>query len=398
MASSELLSLIEAAISNSPYLPWFCGCEYQCRLCEEESNKRVIFYSVGSLRGHIETNHGSLWDYILRTALLETKTVIFECKLCDERNIKKNFEAIKAHMVETHPDTSMERYQKMYGENYDSSKDISNEDDEPSSLFEDCRLNEINIENLYCDEKLDVPDIDERSFQELVKVEITAKDENIDFELESEIKEKPSLASPSDSKLKYSMRSKIKTPTEIEKIKFELLKHRTCDKCNFIFKTRIKLKAHLENHYKQEEDLLMKQPESECEYIKSSIFQEFTCHLCQEIFRNTFILRVHIGSHSGEKPHKCDFCDKTFNQKSAKTRHMTRLHTQSGIERKFKCHHCSLKFVCKAEIEIHFKQAENKKEYECKPCDISFKSLAHLTRHQKRSSKHKQKVFKLMDY
>uniref|UniRef100_A0A914H1A0 C2H2-type domain-containing protein n=1 Tax=Globodera rostochiensis TaxID=31243 RepID=A0A914H1A0_GLORO len=51
---------------------------------------------------------------------------------------------------------------------------------------------------------------------------------------------------------------------------------------------------------------------------------------CQKRFRNKFLLKKHRFIHSGEKPHKCPFCDKQFNRKDNLLRHK-KTHLQNGM-------------------------------------------------------------------
>ena len=53
--------------------------------------------------------------------------------------------------------------------------------------------------------------------------------------------------------------------------------------------------------------------------------------------------------HTGEKPHECDKCDKTYRQKGDLKRHQDRDH-----ERKtFKCDNCEKTFARKANLKDH---------------------------------------------
>lgn len=73
------------------------------------------------------------------------------------------------------------------------------------------------------------------------------------------------------------------------------------------------------------------------------------CEFCGKSFANRKILRHHIRTHTKEKPHKCPICFKGFTQPYTVTIHM-RYHTG---ERPFSCCVCNKGFVTKAELKNH---------------------------------------------
>ena len=112
-------------------------------------------------------------------------------------------------------------------------------------------------------------------------------------------------------------------------------------------------------------------------------------------------LRRHMLTHSGEKPHHCEQCKKSFSLKSNLKRHAM---THSG-EKPHHCQHCNKSFVRKDQLVSHMKVHEKSKEksqgfhpyqfctkpfsiniticklFHCKYCSKYFPSNSHLIKH-----------------
>jgi len=41
----------------------------------------------------------------------------------------------------------------------------------------------------------------------------------------------------------------------------------------------------------------------------------FRCQICNKAFNQKGALQIHMTGHTGEKPHSCDFCPASFSQK-----------------------------------------------------------------------------------
>ena len=52
----------------------------------------------------------------------------------------------------------------------------------------------------------------------------------------------------------------------------------------------------------------------------------FRCELCDKSFNQKNALQIHLKKHSGEKPHKCEYCDNAFTQKGNLKTHIKRAH------------------------------------------------------------------------
>ena len=84
------------------------GCEYRCQICG------TMFFYSGDLRRHIKDAHAtSSEDYLDRFEQLETKAVMFECRIC-RKSLKRNVAAINKHLSNDH-NTDVEEYGQEFG-------------------------------------------------------------------------------------------------------------------------------------------------------------------------------------------------------------------------------------------------------------------------------------------
>ena len=88
-------------------LPWYAGCEYVCRECDE-----LYFYSE-ELRKHIKDEHGDPDEYLDKHDKFETKAVLMPCLECN-KNIKRHFNSILMHLRNHHKGMTMEEYRKKF--------------------------------------------------------------------------------------------------------------------------------------------------------------------------------------------------------------------------------------------------------------------------------------------
>ena len=78
------------------------------------------------------------------------------------------------------------------------------------------------------------------------------------------------------------------------------------------------------------------------------------------------LFKGHHLIHSGEKPIKCDQCNKCFIKKSNLIIHQR---THSG-KKPFRYEHCDKCFADKCTLVTHQRAQYNEKPFECKQCDI----------------------------
>ena len=88
-------------------IPWFAGCEYVCKECGE-----VEFYHE-DLRAHIRKTHGDPDDYLDKHQQFETKTVWFQCQLC-QKDVRRHYTAMFRHLFSSHKRMKLETYRKRF--------------------------------------------------------------------------------------------------------------------------------------------------------------------------------------------------------------------------------------------------------------------------------------------
>ena len=104
-------------VTVSPFLSLsahrYEGCEYGCQICGN------VFFSPHNIRDHIKATHKMASDnYIKEYGQLQTKTVMFECQICNAA-LKRNKSDIGMHLQEEH---SLKTVQ--YGQIYNPSEYI----------------------------------------------------------------------------------------------------------------------------------------------------------------------------------------------------------------------------------------------------------------------------------
>lgn len=122
-----------------------------------------------------------------------------------------------------------------------------------------------------------------------------------------------------------------------------------CEICHCNYKTMYLLKHHLKRH----------------------IGRKFFCPNCPKTFINKVELEAHKHVHSGERPHKCDVCTKSFRYVHHLKRHKDSVH----LGKRYACTqpNCGRKFTTLAQLKVHIWTHNGIVPYKCPFCYRLFK-------------------------
>ncbi|XP_059619834.1 zinc finger protein 845-like [Phlebotomus argentipes] len=141
-----------------------------------------------------------------------------------------------------------------------------------------------------------------------------------------------------------------------------------CPKCGKVFTTRLGMTLHLKRH----------NPE-----------RKYVCdwESCDYSTPLTTSLRDHRRTHTGEKPFKCDFCDKTFSVRGCVKRHIAHMHNPHIVP----CTQCEKSFPTRKALLDHVRRLHAERTIPCSVCNKKYGSKADVSRHMKDSHSIKKK-------
>jgi uncharacterized Zn-finger protein len=113
-----------------------------------------------------------------------------------------------------------------------------------------------------------------------------------------------------------------------------------CEICTKEFSTKYKLTLHIRDVHEKSGD--------------------FVCNFCTKRFFRKCDQILHERMHTGEKPYKCDGCEKAYHRKEILKRHIDSIH--SGI--KFPCSLCKYDAREKGHLKRHIQRVHKDKDYQ----------------------------------
>lgn len=164
-----------------------------------------------------------------------------------------------------------------------------------------------------------------------------------------------------------------------------------CDACPMEFSTANALNRHLRTHQKGEQLGVSYQCSICSVYLscKSALNRHklihtgekpHVCEECGRSFVQREVLKRHMLTHTGARPFKCAHCRRTFTQKNNLLNHTLRAHSEVSVGQRFSCHLCPKRFSHTSGLSRHL-VTHTGLTFQCTECGRKFADRSSTKRH-----------------
>lgn len=128
------------------------------------------------------------------------------------------------------------------------------------------------------------------------------------------------------------------------------------------------------------EDFSKKAAMKKHQQVVHTEFELYSCQDRSKHFSQRGDLEKHKLSHTGEMPHHCGLCGKSFANSGSLKRHLRTVHTG---EKPFHCGHCGKRFSRAEHLKEHKNIHTGQKPYHCGQCGKPFSRLREVKLHER---------------
>ncbi|XP_055616190.1 zinc finger protein 771-like [Toxorhynchites rutilus septentrionalis] len=149
----------------------------------------------------------------------------------------------------------------------------------------------------------------------------------------------------------------------------------SCQYCQNKFKDRSSFVGHMRKTHpgllemnEQRRDNILDDSQEDDHILLETGEKPLKCEMCEKTFSSKLGLKVHVRAHTGERPYSCPHCQKPFKDRSTLVVHI-RNHTG---ERPYPCPHCPKAFKRPTALKNHIRTHTGERPYFCQHCPKMF--------------------------